>query len=85
MDEQAVHRGQSAYNPLTLAVYDLWVHGLSNHLAWKCPTRELVQWNNRHITANHLDVGVGSGFLLDRASFSTDRPRIVLMDLVMTM
>lgn len=80
MDE-AVYRGQAGYTPLTLRFYDFWVHGVSNHLAWRCPTRELIAWNNRHISGNHLDVGVGSGFLLDRARFPVQSPRLALMDL----
>jgi SAM-dependent methyltransferase len=81
MDRKAVKRAQLFYNRLTLPAYDLWVHGLSNPLAWRCPTDDLLEWCNRHITANHLDVGVGSGFLLDRAHFRRHYPRIVLMDL----
>lgn len=81
MESKAVKRAQVFYNRLTLPAYDLWVHGLSNPLAWRCPTEELLEWCNRHISANHLDVGVGSGFLLDRAHFPRHYPRIVLMDL----
>lgn len=76
-----VWRGQAVYSRLTLPFYDFWVHGVSNPMAWGCPTGELLYWCNRHISANHLDVGVGSGFLLDRAHFPHACPRIVLMDL----
>ena len=36
---------------------------------------------NRHVTANHLDVGVGTGFFLHRCRFPSDQPRLALMDL----
>jgi 2-polyprenyl-3-methyl-5-hydroxy-6-metoxy-1,4-benzoquinol methylase len=36
---------------------------------------------NRHVTANHLDVGVGSGFFLHRCRFPGEQPRLALMDL----
>jgi 2-polyprenyl-3-methyl-5-hydroxy-6-metoxy-1,4-benzoquinol methylase len=36
---------------------------------------------NRHVTDNHLDVGVGTGYFLDRCRFPSDHPRLALMDL----
>lgn len=36
---------------------------------------------NRHVTGNHLDVGVGSGYYLDRCRFPVSRPRLVLLDM----
>lgn len=81
--EQEVEAGQAIYTPRTLAVYDLVVHRFSNRLAWKCPTQKLVDHYNRHITNNHLDVGVGTGMLLDRCLVppSSDSVRIGLMDI----
>jgi SAM-dependent methyltransferase len=78
---KAVKRAQAAYNSLTLPFYDAWVHGISNPLAWGCATGELQGWYERHITDNHLEVGVGTGFFLDRVTFGHRCPRIVLMDL----
>ena len=62
-------------------IYDFAVLGLSNRLIWRCPTPRLVEHYNRHITANHLDVGVGTGYFLDRCRFPSAAPRIALMDL----
>jgi hypothetical protein len=39
---------------------------------------------NRHVTTNHLDVGVGTGYFLDRCRFPAAAPRIALMDLNQT-
>ena len=36
---------------------------------------------NSLVSANHLDVGVGSGFFLDRCAFPVASPRVALMDL----
>jgi hypothetical protein len=36
---------------------------------------------NRHVSANHLDVGVGTGYFLDHCRFPSHTPRIALMDL----
>jgi 2-polyprenyl-3-methyl-5-hydroxy-6-metoxy-1,4-benzoquinol methylase len=79
-DEQ-VMAGQAVYTPRTLRVYDLVVLGISNRLLWKCPTRRLEAHYNRHVTANHLDVGVGTGYFLDHCRFPSQAPRVALMDL----
>src|SRR5262245_53778238 len=36
---------------------------------------------NRPITADHLDVGVRTGYCLDRCRFPDPRPRLALLDL----
>ena len=46
-----------------------------------CPARHILQHYNDHVSANHLDVGVGTGYFLDRCRFGTPSPRIALMDL----
>lgn len=78
---EQVEAGQAVYTRRMLRLYDFIVLGLSNHLLWKCPTRRLKAHYNKHVTANHLDVGVGSGYFLDRCRFPLDAPRIALMDL----
>jgi hypothetical protein len=78
--EQAME-GQAVYTPLTLALYDIAVLGLSNALVWKCPTSRLLRMYDDNISANHLDVGVGTGYFLDRCRFPTPAPRLALMDL----
>ena len=78
--EQA-RAGQAVYTRRTLALYDCVVLGISNRLIWKCPTPRLEAHFQRHLSANHLDVGVGSGYFLDRCRFPTAQPRVALMDL----
>jgi 2-polyprenyl-3-methyl-5-hydroxy-6-metoxy-1,4-benzoquinol methylase len=36
---------------------------------------------NKHASDNHLDVGVGTGYFLDRCRFPTPQPRIALLDI----
>jgi SAM-dependent methyltransferase len=74
-------RGAAIYNPATLRAYDLYVHGFSNALIWGCPTRELHDLYRRNASGRHLDVGVGTGYFLDRCRWPTPTPRIVLLDL----
>ena len=79
--KQQVEAGQAVYTKLTLAIYDLWVLGISNRFIWKCPSSHLLELYNQHISGNHLDLGVGTGFFLDRCTFPTSNPRLFLMDL----
>ncbi|QEG41888.1 class I SAM-dependent methyltransferase [Roseimaritima ulvae] len=79
-DEQ-IAAGQAVYTPRTLRVYDFVVLGVSNRLIWKCPTSRLLKHYNAHVTDNHLDVGVGSGYFPDRCRFPSSSPRVGLMDL----
>lgn len=81
---EQVTAGQAIYTKRTLSAYDFIVLCVSNRLFWKCPTRQLVEHYNRHVTANHLDVGVGTGFFLDHCLFPSQTPRLALMDLNQT-
>ena len=76
-----VEAGQAVYTKPMLAVYDLLVLGFSNRLVWRCPSKHILALYDRYVTANHLDVGVGTGYFLDRCRFPKDRPRLALMDL----
>lgn len=78
---QDIEAGQAVYSKLTLAGYDLWVLGISNRWIWQCPTPLILEHLDRHVTGNHLDVGVGSGYYLDRCQFPTQVPRVALMDM----
>ena len=78
---EQVLAGQAVYTRRTLSAYDFMVLGVSNRLIWKCPTQRLVQHYNTHVTGNHLDVGVGTGYFLDTCRFPSPTPRVALMDL----
>jgi len=76
-----IEAGQAVYTPRVLRLYDLLVLGLSNRFIWKCPTPRLLAFYDAHVTGNHLDVGVGTGYFLDRCHFPAASPRVALMDL----
>lgn len=78
---EQIHAGHSVYTPKMLAIYDVLVLGLSNRWIWKCPTPRLLAHYDRHVSGNHLDVGVGTGYFLDRCRFPTEATRIALMDM----
>src|SRR4051794_1502272 len=76
-----IEAGQAIYTRSTLALYDALVLGLSNRFIWRCPTARLLDLYDAHVTANHLEVGVGTGYFLDRCRFPSEHPRLVLLDL----
>jgi len=79
--EAAVARGASIYTPWTLALYDVVVLGLSNALVWRFSTRHILNLYNENVSGRHLDVGVGTGYFLDRCRFPIGAPTIALLDL----
>lgn len=78
---ESVEAGQAIYTKRLLAFYDLAVLGISSRFVWKCPAPLIEAHYNAHVTANHLDVGVGTGYFLDRCRFPSPTPRLALMDL----
>jgi hypothetical protein len=79
LDETAVAKAHAVYTLFTLSIYDVLVHGLSNRFAWRCPTRRLVELYRDNLSPDHLEAGVGTGLLLDRAATSKLK-RLVLLD-----
>lgn len=73
-------KGQAIYSSLVLKIYDLWVLGISNSYIWKCKSSKILSFLNKHITPNHLDVGVGTGYFMDKCNFERVE-RLGLMDL----
>jgi Methyltransferase domain len=74
-------KGAAAYTPLALALYDLAVLGFSNSFVWQCSSHVLLDFYNEHISDHHLDIGVGTGYFLDRCRFPSTAPKIALFDL----
>lgn len=77
---QQIEAGQAVYTKRVLALYDYLVLGFSNRFIWKCPSQRIQAHYDRHITTNHLDVGVGTGYFLDRCRFPST-PHLTLVDL----
>ena len=75
-----VKAGQAGYNRFVLAVYNPAVR-FNYRFLWRCPAVQMVNLYNEHVSANHLDIGVATGILLDRCRFPVSNPRLALMDL----
>ncbi|MBB10518.1 MAG: methyltransferase type 12 [Alcanivorax sp.] len=81
MHKDDAHAGQAVYSPFVLTLYDMGVLGLSCRWLWRCPASILLAHYQQNISDNHLDVGVGSGYFLDKVNFPALNPRVALMDL----
>ncbi|WP_045703283.1 class I SAM-dependent methyltransferase [Streptomyces rubellomurinus] len=79
--EQAVDDGQSPYHGRNLAFYDFMVFRGSAPLFWRASPRDFLTMYNTCLGAKHLEIGVGTGYLLDRARFPVSNPEITLADL----
>lgn len=64
-----------------MSVYNWLALGLTSRFIWKCPSDNIIGLYNRHVSANHLDVGVGTGYFLDKCRFPVPNPHLVLVDL----
>ncbi|MGI8648644.1 MAG: class I SAM-dependent methyltransferase [Mycobacteriales bacterium] len=80
MTQSDLPTSAAVYSPFTLALYDLIVVHLSCRFVWRCPSVEMLALYNRNTGASHLDVGPGTGYFLDHATFPVPRPEITLVD-----
>lgn len=85
--ETADHRpldaeaGQAVYSKRILKIYDLAVLKIAQPVAWRCPAGRVLRLYNEHVSAVHLDVGVGTGYFLNKCTFPTARPQLTLLDM----
>ena len=77
----AIDAGQRPFTRTTLAVYDPLVLELTCRHIWRCPAERILSHYREHLSANHLEVGVGTGFFIERSAFPVERPRLGLLDL----
>ncbi|MFJ9950220.1 class I SAM-dependent methyltransferase [Kitasatospora sp. NPDC091207] len=79
--DQAVLDGQAAYHRRALHFYDLLVFRGSAPLFWRCSPRNFLQMYNTCVGAKHLEIGVGTGYLVSHTRFPVSNPHITLADL----
>jgi len=73
--------GHAVYTGFVLKLYDLIVCEFSNRFVWHCASHRIQSLYDRRVSANHLEVGPGTGYFLDRCAFSSGCSRLVLLDL----
>ena len=72
--------GQSPFATAFFSIYDWFALGLHCRFVWQCPSSHILDFYDHHVSGNHLDVGVGTGYFLDKCRFPIERPRLVLVD-----
>ena len=77
--DDPAYRGQSEYTPFFLTLYDPLILGVFTRLIWRCPTSRLVEGYRQNIRSEHLDVGPGTGYFLERAGLAAGSP-VTLLD-----
>ncbi|TGM10144.1 class I SAM-dependent methyltransferase [Leptospira barantonii] len=73
--------GQQVYTTSFLRIYDLVVLHIISRWFWRCDPQNMVDLYTKNLTGNHLDIGVGTGYLLQKAKFPVAKPTISVMDL----
>jgi Methyltransferase domain len=73
------YKGQADYSPLLLRVYDPIVIGFVSWFVWHCPADPILDGYRQHIRDNHLDVGPGTGYCIDKSGLP-DGSRVTLVD-----
>lgn len=71
---------QGVYTRRLLQMYDPMVFRFNLPFGWRCSKRRLLDLYDRWVSARHLDVGVGTGRLLQECRFPSAAPQITLMD-----
>jgi len=79
--DKATAAGAASYSSFTLLFYDLVVMGFENKFIYTLPTSLTLEHYNKHVSDNHLEIGVGSGYYLAKCSFPSEKPSITLLDL----
>ncbi|UXA16993.1 class I SAM-dependent methyltransferase [Mycobacterium sp. SMC-4] len=80
-DPEDVSRGAAVYTSSMLRVYDLYVVGFNNRFVWRCPAKVMLRQYDANLTGRHLEVGPGTGWYLDHATFPCAQPALTLVDL----
>ncbi len=75
-----LERGQSVYTPRLLNVYDFLVLRVCTEKVWRSSRQEMLDLYSEHMSDNHLDCGVGTGFFVDQTAKS-ESMRLALLDL----
>lgn len=73
--------GAAVYSNLLLSIYDLEVLKFELPYIFKCPLKMVGDFFNENVSTIHLDVGVGTGYFLDKCNFPDTNPTVHLMDL----
>jgi SAM-dependent methyltransferase len=73
------YKGQAGYTRFMLAIYDPWVLGFMAPVVWREPKDRAIEGYRMHLGKRHLDVGPGTGYLIEKAE-PPEGTEITLLD-----
>lgn len=68
------------FNQRMLKYYDRLLEFTCNRV-WRCPISRTLELYKQHLSSNHLEVGVGTGYFLAHSHLPGSEPRLALLDL----
>lgn len=80
-DADLVRASTRIYNHTILSFYDVFVVDFSSTFVWRSPRSMIINFYNQHVSGYHLDLGVGTGYFLDKCTFPSMHPTVALADI----
>lgn len=84
MPEQSIETPWSSHSLFFrgfLSIYDWLALGFCCRFIWHCRSGYILRFYNQHVSVNHLDIGAGTGYFLDKCHFPVKHPRLVIIDI----
>ncbi len=73
--------GQLFFSTMSHKLYDTGLYRVVTPYFWQCKTDTLLSSYKRNLANNHLEIGVGTGFLIKESAPVSSGFRLTLMDL----
>ena len=73
--------GQAFFSLMSHGLYDLFLYHFVTGFFWQCDTQKIKDNYFDNISNNHLEIGVGTAYLLQGILSEEYKPRLALMDL----
>lgn len=80
-NEKASYYGVRLYSKLTLKFYDFFVMRFFAAMVWRYKESLMVGIYKENMSNNHAELGVGTGYCIDKADLESEAQRIGLFDL----
>jgi hypothetical protein len=78
--DASVNSTPVVFNQRMLKYYDRLLEFTCNRV-WRCPISRTLEHYKRYLSSNHLEVGIGTGYFLERSPLPGSEPRLALLDL----
>ncbi len=78
---RTTYDGARIYSHGLLACYDFLIYRVLSPYVWRCDPKHFFNLYQKHMSCNHADVGVGTGYFLNQCVYEPEDVRIGLFDL----